>query len=164
MIPCRESVEARAVVVLGVGNVLMSDEGAGVHAVRRLSGRIGDCPDVACIDGGTLGITLASDVERCDALIVIDAAQMNRAPGSVAVFEGEQMDLFLGAGRKHSAHEAGLLDLMAVTALTGGLPAKRALIGIQAECLGWGTSPSALVEEAIAIACERARQLIERWR
>jgi hydrogenase maturation protease len=161
---CRESVESRGVVVLGIGNVLLSDEGVGVHALRRLSRAIGALPGVKCIDGGTLGITLAADVEDCDALVVLDASETGQAPGSVMVFEGESMDRFLGACSKRSAHEIGLLDLMAAAALGRGLPRRRALIGIQAECFAWGLEPTERVQAGIATACERARELVERWR
>ena len=164
MTRCRESAEGRGVVVLGIGNVLLSDEGAGVYAVRRLSREIGELPGVSCIDGGTLGMTLASDIGDCDALVVIDAAETGQAPGSVVVFEGESMDRFLGSGSRRSAHEVGLLDLMAAAALARGLPPRRALIGIQAECFGWGLDSTERVQAGIATACERARELIERWR
>jgi hydrogenase maturation protease len=164
MTHCRASAESRGVLVLGIGNVLLTDEGAGVHAVRRLSHEIGELRGAQCIDGGTLSFTLAPDIEECDALIVIDAAEMGQAPGSVAVFEGEGMDRFLGDGGRRSAHELGLLDLMAAAALARGLPSRRALIGIQAECFGWGLDPTERVRAGIATACEHARGLIERWR
>ena len=161
---CGEYVASHGVVVLGIGNVLLRDEGAGVHAVRRLSREIGELPGVNCIDGGTLGMTLASNIEGCDALVVIDAAETGRAPGAVVVFEAESMDRYLGVGNMRSAHEIGFLDLMAAAALTRELPRRRALIGIQAGCVGWGLDPTERVQAGIAAACERARELIERWR
>ena len=164
MSACGEFAASHGVVVLGIGNVLLCDEGAGVHAVRRLSREIGELPGVTFIDGGTLGMMLASDLGDCDALVVIDAAETGQAPGSVVVFEAKGMDRFLGAGNMRSAHEIGLLDLMAAAALARGLPARRALIGIQAECVGWGLEPTEQAQAGIATACERARELIERWR
>jgi hydrogenase maturation protease len=161
MIPCRASAEP-AILVLGIGNVLLGDEGAGVHAMRRLER---DCahPDVHFADGGTLSFTLAALIGTSPALIVLDAAEMKAPPGSVAVFEGEHMDEFLGSERKRSVHEVGLLDLMALAALDGSLPQKRALIGIQPQSIDWSESPSRAVAQAIPEACERARELIERW-
>jgi hydrogenase maturation protease len=161
MTPSRESAKA-PILVLGVGNVLLCDEGAGVHAMHRLER---DCPfsGVEFADGGTLSFTLAGLIEASPALIVLDAAEMKAAPGSVAVFEGEHMDAFLGSERKRSVHEVGLLDLMALAALGGRLPARRALIGIQPQTVDWSEEPTAAVAQAIAEACERARDLIERW-
>lgn len=154
----------RQVVVLGIGNTLLSDEGAGVHVLRRLQARGDDAHGAELIDGGTLSFTLAGPIEDCDALVVIDAAELGAAPGTVRVFEGEDMDRFLGASRKRSVHEVGLLDLMAVAALAGRLPERRALIGIQPHALGWGDVPSAPVASAIPRACDRTLELIARWR
>jgi hydrogenase maturation protease len=161
MIPSRASAEP-AILVLGIGNVLLCDEGAGVHAMRRLEQGCRD-PTVQFADGGTLSFTLAGLIEASPALIVLDAAEMKAPPGSVAVFEGERMDAFLGSERKRSVHEVGLLDLMALAALGGRLPERRALIGIQPQTVDWAEEPTPVVAQAIPMACERARELIERW-
>jgi hydrogenase maturation protease len=162
MIPSRASAET-SILVLGIGNVLLCDEGAGVHAMHRLER---DCsyPGVEFADGGTLSFTLAGLIEESPALIVLDAAEMKAPPGSVAVFEGGRMDAFLGSERKRSVHEVGLLDLMALAALGGRLPERRALIGIQPQTVDWAEEPTTAVARAIPEACERARELIERWR
>jgi hydrogenase maturation protease len=171
MIPCRASADVadgsdteRGIVVLGIGNTLLGDEGAGVHALRRLEASCAGRSDVEFVDGGTLSFTLAGVIESRPALIVLDAAEMKAAPGSVAVFVGEDMDAFLGSERKRSVHEVGLLDLMALAALGGHLPARRALIGIQPQAIDWSEAPSEIVARAIPEACERARELLERWR
>ena len=163
MIPSPASAERQdSILVLGVGNILLGDEGAGVHAMRRLE-QLSRFTGVGFADGGTLSFTLAGLIESTPALIVLDAAEMHAAPGSVDVFEGEHMDDFLGSERKRSVHEVSLLDLMALAALAGHLPPRRALIGIQPESIDWSESPSELVARAIPAACERARELIERW-
>ncbi len=169
MIPCRASAEsaerassADSILVLGIGNVLLADEGAGVHAMRQLE-RDGRWSGVRFADGGTLSFTLAGLIESTPALIVLDAADMSGQPGSVAIFEGKRMDTFLGSDRKRSVHEVALLDLMALAALEGNLPEKRALIGIQPQTIDWSEWPSELVARAIPEVCARARELIERW-
>ena len=161
MIPSRASADP-AILILGIGNTLLGDEGAGVHAMRRLER---DCRDPAIrfADGGTLSFTLAGLIEESPALIVLDAAEMKASPGSVAVYEGERMDEFLGSERKRSVHEVGLLDLMALAALGGRLPEKRALIGIQPQSIDWSEEPTPTVAQAIPEACARARELIARW-
>jgi hydrogenase maturation protease len=151
-------------VVLGIGNTLLSDEGAGVHAIRMLESHAWRAPDVQLIDGGTLSFTLAGPIAQADSLIVIDAAELSGTPGSVEVFVGDEMDRFLGTRRKHSVHEVGLLDLMQIARLTGCLPARRALIGIQPGCVDWGERPTPAVECAIGQACEHALGLLSRWR
>lgn len=152
-----------ATLVLGIGNTLLTDEGAGVHALSRLAEDYPDLAGVELIDGGTLSFTLAGPIEETGRLIVIDAAQLGAEPGTVRVFEGAEMDRFVGHNKKSSVHEVGLVDLMTVALLAGRLPARRALIGIQPENLDWGLEPTAAVQRGIREACARAVALIERW-
>lgn len=149
--------------VLGIGNTLLQDEGAGVHAMRRLQLDAADLAGVEFIDGGTLSFTLAGPIGAVDCLLVIDAAELGSPPGAVEVFCDAEMDRFLGANRKRSVHEVGLLDLLAVTHLTDSLPPQRALIGIQPAVLDWGENPSTAVALALPLACARARALIRGW-
>jgi hydrogenase maturation protease len=89
---------------------------------------------------------------------------LNAPPGTVQVFEGEEMDRFLGSQRKRSVHEVGLLDLMTIARLTDALPPRRALIAVQPEFLDWADTPTPAVAAAIPRACDLANGLIERWR
>jgi hydrogenase maturation protease len=154
----------RKTLVLGLGNTLLGDEGAGVYAVRALQEQYADRTDVEFLDGGTLSFTLAGPIEDADNLIVIDATQLKASPGTVRVFEGEDMDRFLGGNRKSSVHEVSLIDLMAIARLVEALPARRALIGIQPEYLDWSDAPTQTVARAIPVACDLAMQLIGMWR
>lgn len=149
--------------VLGIGNTLLSDEGAGVHATRYLLDHYPDLPDTSYLDGGTLSFTLAGHIENSQNLIVIDAAQLNDTPGTVRTFIGQEMDDYLNAQTKRSVHEVGLIDLMAIVRLTGRLPDNRALIAIQPESIDWGESPTEQVQAVIPAVCRKARQLIEEW-
>ena len=72
--------------VLGVGNVLLADEGAGVHAMRYLQDHY-DLRNTTYLDAGTLSFTLAADIAEADNLIVFDAAQIDAKPGTVRVFD-----------------------------------------------------------------------------
>ena len=156
-------VGAAVTLVLGIGNTLLTDEGAGVHAVRRLGARAQPIEGVRLLDGGTLSFSLAGPITEASRLIVIDAAELQCAPGSVVTFLETDMDRFLGAHDKRSVHEVGLLDLLQIARLTGCLPQRRALIAIQPAALGWGEQPTPRVEAGIRVACERALELIERW-
>ena len=150
--------------VLGLGNTLLGDEGAGVYVVRALQARYANRADVEFVDGGTLSFTLAGPIEEAENLIVIDATQLQQQPGTVRVYEGEDMDRFLGSNRKSSVHEVSLMDLMAMAHLAEALPARRALIGIQPEYLDWSDAPTGNVTRAIPLACDIAMDLIDRWR
>lgn len=150
--------------VLGIGNAILSDEGVGVHVVRQLQSRLPEtASEVRVLDGGTLSFTLAPDIEAADRLIVVDAAQLAAAPGTVRVFADEEMDRFIGTG-KRSVHEVGLIDLLDIARLTDSLPAQRALIAIQPDKLTWGCELSPAVAEAVPMALHEVSLLIESWR
>lgn len=148
-------------VVLGIGNELMTDDGAGIHALRRLAQR--QAPGCTFVDGGTIGLALADTLAQAARLIVFDAAALDAEAGSVRVFEGEAMDWFVASGPRRSVHEAGLQDLLAAAALCGQLPTQRALIGIQPQAVDWGTAPSPAVAAALDRAADAASALLDRW-
>ena len=148
--------------ILGIGNTLLSDEGAGIHALNLLQSEYTDIPNLTFLDGGTLSFTLASWIERCTSLIVFDAAELNQPAGSVNTYVGTVMDNFLGTS-KRSAHEVGLLDLMDIARITDNLPENRALIGIQPGDMNWGMQPSAAVQKALKHAVSDAVSLINQW-
>ncbi|MBI1175496.1 MAG: hydrogenase maturation protease [Sideroxydans sp.] len=153
----------RKTLVLGIGNTLLRDEGAGVHAIHMLAQRMAGRDDIELMDGGTLSFMLAGAIEDAGQLIVIDAAQLDGEPGTTRVFEGAEMDAFVGGNRKRSVHEVSLIDLLMIARLADHLPEKRALIGIQPHDIDWGEAPSPSVAAAIQQACDHAMQLIEAW-
>jgi len=148
--------------ILGVGNTLLTDEGAGVHAMTYLQ-QTPDIPEcVTFLDAGTLSFVLADAIASADNLIVFDAAELNAEPGRVKVFEGDELDEFLVSGRR-SVHEVGFADLMDIARLQGCLPRRRALIGIQPGDFGWGDAPGEAVQSALPEAARLARELIDEW-
>lgn len=155
--------DRRKTLILGIGNILLRDEGAGIHALNQLRPLLSDRDDITLLDGGTLSFTLAGAIEDADRLIVLDAAQLDAPPGTSQVFEGAQMDAFIGSNRKMSVHEVSLLDLLAIARLTDHLPQQRALIGIQPGEIDWGEEPSSAVAAALPQICHQALQLIDSW-
>jgi hydrogenase maturation protease len=150
--------------VLGIGNSLRRDDGAGIHAIHYLRANYPASPDVVFMDGGTLGFTLAGPIAEADRLIVIDATNLAAAPGTVRLFQGAEMDGFLINGKKRTtAHEAGLVDLMLMAQWTNSVPRQRALIGIQPESLDIGEDPNEAVRRAIPAVCNLVMELIARW-
>ena len=148
--------------VLGIGNTLLSDEGLGIHLLEYLRKRHSDLPGITWLDGGTLSFTLAPLIEEHENLIVLDAAQLNKSPGTISLLAGEEMDAFIGHG-KRSVHEVGLMDLMSIVKLAGHLPKNRALIGVQPKSLEWGEAPSEELQAALPDVCEKALHLIKEW-
>ena len=148
--------------ILGLGNTLLSDEGVGVHVLEALAADA--LPEsVTLLDGGTLSFTLAGPIQEHDALIVVDAAQLQCSPGSVRVFIGQDMDAFLLHNRRSSVHEVGLTDLRAMAMLAGHWPENRALVGIQPQKLDWGEAPTHEVAAAIPAACAAVHAVLRRW-
>lgn len=147
--------------VLGLGNELLADEGIGVHAMRRLQQALEAQDGIEFLDGGTLSFTLAGPIAEADRLIVIDATQLDAAPGTVRLFRNGDMDRFLHSNNRKSVHEVGLIDLMAIARLTDTLPAERVLIGVQPEKIDWGETPTPQVAAAIPAICQLARDLID---
>lgn len=155
--------QSNKTLVLGIGNTLLTDEGVGVHVINSLQSDSGDNSDILYMDGGTLSFTLAEPIESCDRLIVVDASEISSKPGSVKVFENEDMDHFITTGNKKSVHEVGLVDVMSIALLAGNLPSKRALVGIQPKILDWGSEPTSAVQLAIPVACQKVHELLQRW-
>lgn len=153
---------APPVLILGFGNILLGDDGAGVHFVAQLSrGLAAGCAD--CIDAGTMSFSLLSYVEEAEALMIVDAAELGSSPGTVQLFEGATMDGFLAGPRRRSVHEVGLIDLLDMARLRGALPERRALLCIQPALIDWSESLSPAVTAALPQADHEARGLLQRW-
>ncbi len=151
------------ILVLGIGNTLLSDEGIGIHVLHALAAGAPLPPEVELLDGGTLSFTLAGPIHDADALIVVDAANINSAPGTWQMLEGDQMDAFLLGNRKSTVHEVGLTDLRAIALLAGHWPDRRAMLGIQPQFIDWGEQPTPAVAAAIPPVATAIRALISRW-
>jgi hydrogenase maturation protease len=149
------------VLVLGLGNRLLSDDAAGPLTVQALSDAA-PAPGAVYRDGGTIGLGLLPEIEASAALIAVDAARFGAAPGTVRVFEGDAMDAQV-AGRKRSAHEVALADLVGAAALAGHLPARRALVAVEPSCTSLGLGPTPPVAAAIPHLCDAVRGLLTRW-
>ena len=149
--------------VLGIGNTLLTDEGIGIHVLQALEPEVAHWPDVTLLDGGTLSFTLAGPIEDTDALIVIDAANIKNKPGEWMLLKGDEMDAFLMGNRKSSVHEVGLTDLRAIAILAGHWPDKRAMLAIQPDVIDWGEQPTPAVAAAISPACGAIKKLIQEW-
>ena len=106
--------------ILGLGNILLGDEGFGVHFVRWFEGRHRLPEGVKLLDGGTLGYVLLDKVCGCNHLIVIDAIKLADAPGSLYRFTQEEMELHMPPPT--SAHEVKFADVLCKAEMMGDLP------------------------------------------
>jgi len=151
-----------SIAVVGIGNSLLTDDGAGIHTLERFAADNTD-DNVDCLDGGTVGLALLDRLSDLDGLIALDAMKLGNAPGTVIVLEGTDMDSHL-RNQRGSVHEVGLSDLIDALRLRGDLPANRALIGIEPEDMDWGTEPTPQVARAVPEAAREAQRLVDRWR
>ena len=153
--------------ILGVGNTLLGDEGLGIACLHALQDAMATQPSAVLaptwMDGGTLSFTLAPAIADHDALLVLDAAELGGAPGDIHVAEGEAMDAFIGSHRKRSVHEVGLVDLMSISLLSGHWPARRALVGMQPQLIAWSDRMSTPVAAAMPAMVAQAIACILRW-
>ena len=154
--------EAKSIAVVGIGNSLLTDDGAGIHTLERFAeGNTDD--SVCCLDGGTVGLALLDRLSNLDGLVALDAMILGKQPGAVTVLQGEDMDSHL-RNQRGSVHEVGLSDLMDALRLRGELPKHRALIGIEPEDMDWGTEPTPTVAAAVPKAAALAEDLVREWR
>ena len=149
--------------VLGIGNTLLTDEGIGIHVLQALAPELANWTDVTLLDGGTLSFTLAGPIEDADALIVVDAANIKKQPGDWVLLKGEEMDAFLMSNRKATVHEVGLTDLRAIALLAGHSPDNRAMLAIQPDVIDWGELPTPAVAAAIPPACAAIVEQLQEW-
>jgi len=118
-----------SILVLGLGNTIMTDDGFGGRAVDTLRARFTFPEGVRVEDGGTLGLDLLPMFEGIDQLLIIDALEMDADPGSIFRLEGEEVPRALAS--KVSVHQMGIQDLLAVAELQGNLPGELVVWGVQ---------------------------------
>lgn len=154
--------EKKSIAVVGIGNSLLTDDGAGIHTLERFA-KDNDDEGVCCLDGGTVGLALLDRLANLNGLVALDAMKLGKEPGAVTVLLGEDMDSHL-RNQHGSVHEVGLSDLMDALRLSGQLPENRALIGIEPEDMDWGTEPTPTVAAAIPEAAALTHNLVREWR
>ncbi len=116
------------ILVIGMGNVLMQDEGVGVRAVEELENRYIIPPNVKVVDGGTTGMELFEPIRNCDQLLVADAINTGDAYGTLVRIANEEIPAFFQT--KLSNHQLGVSDLLALLALKGETPQQVTIVGM----------------------------------
>ena len=149
------------IVVLGVGNTLLSDEGVGVRAAEKLQRDFVLPAGVEIIDGGTTGMEMLEDLACAGHIIIVDAVRSGHAPASIVRLAGEQVPVFFRT--KLSPHQIGLSDVLATLELTGEQPGGVTVIGVEPVSLetAMALSPQveALLPEVVSLVVAELRQL-----
>lgn len=144
---------------LGLGNLLMNDDAAGLRVIYALQDLYPTRPDFQLIDGGTLGLDLLTYIEWADQLLLLDAIDIGAAPGTVALIEGEDIDGVLEA--KVSPHQVGMSDLLAAAELIDDRPRQVTLLGIQFADINMEMTLSPAVEAGLPKMIAAARNIID---
>jgi hydrogenase maturation protease len=150
----------RRAVLLGVGNLLLDDEGVGVRAVERFTAGHALPEGVAAIDGGTSAMELLDELEDLDLLVVVDCVRVGRPPASVVVLSGDEVPVFFR--QRLSPHQVGLSDVFATLELTGRAPRAIVVIGVQPVSIELHMRLSAQVEAVMPAVLAAIREVFER--
>ena len=155
---------SKNVLVLGLGNTLLADDGVGVHVVRRLALVPATPPWLRAVDGGTMGFRLTNILVDCGNVLIIDAADFAAPPGTIRLIDADALARHVAWCKKSSAHEAGLADLLSLLGLEAFSPRHLALLAIQPWIIDWGDTLSDSVAKAVGPACAMVKTVVIDWR
>jgi hydrogenase maturation protease len=139
--------------VLGLGNVLLRDDGLGVTAVTALIDRYDRPEGVRILDGGTLGLSLLPAVEQADRLILVDAIQGDSAPGDFVRLTGD--DVGPAVSSRLSPHQVGVADLLDGARWLDRYPSPVVLLGLVPESTDLGIGLSRAVQQQLPALVDR---------
>ena len=133
-------------VVLGLGNILHRDDGAGPQAIRRLCADPRVPAGVSLLEGGTLGLELLPYIWDCARLIVIDAVDVGGSPGTLIRVSGEELKALPG---NSNVHQLGVADLLVALRMLAERQPQVVLLGVQPENTDWSCELSSVVAATI---------------
>lgn len=133
--------------VVGVGNLLMGDEGIGVHIAERLKSA-GLPPEVVVLDGGTHFSGLENELNGAEKLIIVDAMLGGAAPGTIYRFSIDELE-DEADDVKLSCHDAGLVEKLKLSQFAGFSPEQIVVIGVEPARIEWNTGLSKEIEEKV---------------
>lgn len=150
-----------SIVVLGVGNILLTDEGLGVHVVEDLKTNYTFTPQISLIDGGTMGMELLTYMRGMKKILLIDAVNGGEAPGTIYEFPHRELEQYF---TDHiSVHEVGMQDILRIRAIQENPLEDAIVIGVEPESLDVGFEPSAPVQMALPEVKERVLRVLREW-
>lgn len=150
-----------SIVVLGVGNILLTDEGLGVHVVEDLKANYNFTPHISLIDGGTMGMELLTYMRGMKKILLIDAVNGGEAPGTIYEFPHRELEQYF---TDHiSVHEVGMQDILRIRAIQENPLEDAIVIGVEPESLEVGFEPSEPVQRALPEVKDRVLRVLRDW-
>jgi hydrogenase maturation protease len=137
----------RKTLVLGIGNMLLTDEALGIKAIEQFAARYRVPDHVLVIDGGTSAMDLLDVVAGCDLLVVVDAILAGCVPGTTVRLAGDQVPVFFRT--KLSPHQVGLSDLLASLEFADELPVTTVILGIEPADMHLGLELTPAVQASV---------------
>lgn len=147
--------------IIGVGNILMQDEGVGPKVAEILKTKYFFEPEIEIIDGGTLGLDLLPYIEKFKKIILIDVVDFHKEPGYIKILRGEEIPPYLKT--KLSVHHVGVQDLLEVSRFMGVMPEELVLVGIQPETIDLGLDLSETVVGKINELISEVLKILNSW-
>jgi hydrogenase maturation protease len=127
------------IMIMGVGNALLSDEGLGIHFMNELA-KVDLPGNVELLEGGTAGLELVHLIQEVDFLIIVDAVNAKTEAGAIFRFQPEDLKIFPDQFEV-SFHQVGIVEVLAMANILGKAP-QTLIFGVQPKSLEWGLDPS----------------------
>jgi hydrogenase maturation protease len=153
--------EEYTVTIMGLGNILLTDEGVGVHTVNEFQKRYVVPDYVEIVDGGAAGLDLVPFIEGRDKVLMVDAVNFDKEPGYVGLLENE--DIPARITEKASMHHLGLMDVLSIVKISGNYPKELCLIGIQPQSLELGLDMTPEIWDKKEVLIGRIVSKLQEW-
>ena len=156
-----DQIKSNPIVLLGVGNILLTDEGFGVHVVNQLQEDYVFNPPITILDGGTMGMELLTYMRGMTKLLLVDAINGGDAPGTVYEFPYEEMNSYFTEAI--SVHEVGMQDILRIRTLQEDPLEDAVVIGVEPENLELGLDLSETTQVVVKDVKERILAVLASW-
>ena len=156
-----DQIKNNPIVLLGVGNILLTDEGFGVHVVNQLREDYVFNPPITILDGGTMGMELLTYMRGMTKLLLVDAINGGDAPGTVYEFPHEEMNSYFTEAI--SVHEVGMQDILRIRTLQEDPLEDAVVIGVEPESLELGLDLSETTQVVVKDVKERILAVLASW-
>lgn len=140
--------------MLGMGNILLEDEGLGIRALEVLQHDYEFPTEVELLDGGTTGMGLLDEIGGRKHVLILDAVQTGDSPGTLVVLRNDEVPVYFGL--RITPHQLGLSDVLATLELTGEQPGSVTVLGLVPESLDLSLELSGLIQARLGSLVESA--------
>lgn len=151
-----------SIAIIGLGNILLRDEGIGVHVINTIKQRYTFSPYVEIIDGGTMGLDLLPILQGRDKILIVDAVDFGMEPGHIGIIENDAIPSTLNS--KLSVHHIGLSDVLFASKLMGISPSEIYLIGIQPKSIDVGLDMTEEIKGSLEVLINMVLEKLTEWK